>query len=326
MGSSGAGHADQIAANALSLAKIKIAMPYTVLVQRAALESALKLGAFKSEGLDVEIVRFRTWNEPVQAIASDAAQFAFGGASFMRAVVGHKAPIRALALVSSRMPYAFWTKRTSTIKTLADVKGKTIQTVRTGATLDNVWKQMLTTVGLKISDVTRVESFNGFGTLASGNAKIANLSSTWFGKARKAGFVMIVDYNDWRKKQGLPTKAGANLGWGTSLKMLKEHPDTVRAFLRALAKSTVRLKNDRAFAVSVLKDKPYAMDDAAANEVYGLHRDHWMLRLDPSKGDYAFDAEMTEIVMKRPKGSIDVKSVSASRPINDVLRKLKISF
>ena len=51
-----------------------------------------------------------------------------------------------------------------------------------------------------------------------------------------------------------------------------------------------------------------------------------MLRLDPSKGDYAFDAEMTEIVMKRPKGSIDVKSVSASRPINDVLRKLKISF
>lgn len=243
----------------------------------------------------------------------------------MRAVVGHKAPVRAIALLSSRMPYAFWVKRASGIKTLADVKGKTVQTVRTGATLDNVWKQMLATVGLKITDVKRVESFNGFGTLAAGNADIANLSSTFIGKARKAGFVRVIDYNDWRKQQGLSTTAGANLGWGTSLKMLKEHPDTVRAFLRAIAKSTMRLKSDRAFAISILKARPYAMDDATASEVYGMHRDHWMLRLDPSKGDYAFDAEMTEIVMKRPKGSIDVTTVSAMGPINQVRAELKIT-
>jgi NitT/TauT family transport system substrate-binding protein len=322
----GAAHAQQIAANSLSMSKVKVAMPFTVLVQRAALEASLRTGAFKKEGLEVEVIRFRSWSEPVQAIAGNAAQFALGGGGFIRAVVGRKAPVRAIALVSSRLPYAFYVKKSSGITSIAELKGKTIQTVRTGETLDNVWRQILGAAGLKMSDVKRVESFNGFGTLASGQAQAANISSNWIGKGRKAGFMQLVDYNEWRKKKGLPTNQAANLGWGTSLKMLKEHPDTVKAFLRALTRSTVMLKTDKAFAVSVLMAKPFAMDEATANEVYALHRDHWMVRLDPSKGDYSFDAEMTEIVLKRPKGSIDIKAVSALGPIRDVLKEMNVTF
>ena len=310
----------------LSLKKIKVAMPFTVLVQRAALEASMKAGYMKQEGLEVEFVRFRSWTEPVQAIAGDAAQFALGGGSTMRAVIGRKAPVRQIAAISSRYPYAFFVKKGSGIKSLADLKGKTIQTVRRGETLDNVWVQMLESAGLKMADVKRVESFNGFGTLASGSADIANLSSVFTGKARKAGFVKIVDYNEWRKQQGLDTKGANNLGWGTSLKMLKQHPDTVRAYLRALAKATDRLRKDKAFGVSVLMDKPYALDKATASEVYDLHRDHWVVRLDSAKGDHSFDARMVEIVMKRPKGSIDVKSVSDNGPITEVLKELKLTF
>jgi hypothetical protein len=51
-----------------------------------------------------------------------------------------------------------------------------------------------------------------------------------------------------------------------------------------------------------------------------------MVRLDPSKGDYSFDAEMTEIVLKRPKGSIDIKAVSALGPIRDVLKEMNVTF
>lgn len=322
----GAVGAEQIAANSLSMSKIKIAMPFTVLVQRAALEGALRAGDFKREGLEVEIIRFRSWTEPVQAIAANAAHFAFGGASFIRAVIGGKAPVRAIALVSSRLPYDFWVKKNSGITSINDLRGKTIQTVRTGETLDNVWNQLLGRAGIKMSDVKRFESFNGFGALASGNADISNLSTTYLGKARKAGFVKILDYNDWRAEQGLPTNAGNNLGWGTSLKMLKDHPDTVRAYLRALARATVRLRTDRAFGVSVLMAKPYAMTKATANEVWGLHRNAWMLRLDPAKGDYDFDVKMSEIVLKRPKGSIDVRAATALEPIRDVLGELKITF
>ena len=310
----------------LSLAEVKIAIPFTVLVQRAALEGAMAAGEFRREGLSVEVVGFRSWTEPVQTLAADAAQFALGGGSFIRASIGGRAPVRAIALVSSRYPYAFWVKKSSGIKSFQDLRGKTIQTVRAGETLDNVWKQMLATAGLKISDVERIESFNGFGTLMSGNADIANISSNWIGKARKAGLVQFLDYNVWRKENGLPTNEAQNLGWGTSLKMLKEHPDTVRAFLRALARTTVRLREDRDFAVRVLTAKPYVQSEETAKEVWEMHRNSWMLRLDPSKGDYSFDVAMSEIALRRPKGSIDVRQASALEPMAEVLRELQISF
>ncbi|MGY9014204.1 MAG: ABC transporter substrate-binding protein [Rhodospirillales bacterium] len=310
----------------LSLSKIKVAMPFTVLVQRAALEGAVKAGDFKREGLDVTIVGFRSWTEPVQAIAANAAQFALGGGGFIRAAIGGRAPVRAIAMVSSRIPYLFWTKKTSGIKSIKDLRGKTIQTVRTGETLDNVWKEVLADAGLKISDVKRFESFNGFGALMSGNAQVANISSNFIGKARKAGLIQVLDYNTISGKSGVVAGSGQNLGWGTSLKMLKDHPDTVRAFLRALAKATQRLRNDRAFAVSVLTEKPYIQSEATAKEVWKMHKDAWMLRLDLSKGDYSFDVAMTEIALRKPKGSIDIKQASALKPIADVLQELNISF
>ncbi len=310
----------------LSLSTVKVAFPFTVLVQRAALEGALIAGYFKNEGLSVEAIGFRSWTEPVQAIAANAAQFAFGGGSFIRASIGGRAPVRAITLVSSRYPYALWVKKSSGIKSIADVRGKTIQTVRVGETLDNVWKEILAESGIKITDVKRFESFNGFGSLMAGNADIANISSNWIGKARKAGLIRLLDYNDWRKQQGFPTNEAQNLGWGTSLKMLKEHPDTVRAFLRGLAKATVRLREDQAFAVSVLTDKPYVQSQATASEVWAMHKDHWTLRLDPSKGDYSFDVAMSEIAMRKPKGSIDVRQAIAPEHVNAVRKELGLSF
>lgn len=315
-----------LAQKKLSMSKIKVAKPFTVLVQHAAFEAALKSGAFKKEGLEVELVQFRSWTEPVQAIAGNAAQFALGGGSFIRAATGRNAPVRAIATISSRMPYLFWAKKSSGIKSLADVKGKTIQTVRTGETLDNVWKQLLGSVKLSMTDVKRVESFNGFGTLMSGQADVANISSNWLGKARGAGLVPIADYNKWLADNKMPTNRGANLAWGTSLKMLKDHPDVVKAYLRALVASTVRLRKDKDFAVSVLTAKPFGIDAKTAGEVYDMHKDHWIMRLDLAKGDFAFDIMMTEIVMKRPKGSIDAKTVTAAGPITDVLKDMKVEF
>ena len=318
--------APALAQKKLSMSKIKIARPFTILVQHAAFEAALKGGDFKKQGLEVEVVRFRSWTEPVQAIAGNAAQFALGGGGFIRAATGRKAPVRAIAMISSRMPYMFWVKKSSGIKSLSDLKGRTIQTVRTGETLDNVWKQLLGSVKLSMSDVKRVQSFNGFGTLMAGQADVANISSNWIGKARKAGLVPIADYNKWLVDNKMPTNRGANLGWGTSLKMLKEHPDVVTAYLRAIVSATVKLRNDKKFALSVLTAKPFGIDAKTAEEVYAMHKDHWIARMDPSKGDFAFDLMMTEIVMQRPKGSIDIKSVAALEPIANVLSEMKVEF
>jgi NitT/TauT family transport system substrate-binding protein len=301
-------------------AKVKVAVPLTGVVQTAALFAAVRDSSFVAEKLDVEIVNFRSWTEPVQAIASDSAQFALGAASLIRAIVGQSAPLRQIAMVSNRFPYDFYVKANSGIKSIADLKGKTIQTVRTGETLDNVWKQVLADAGLTFADVKRIESFNGFGSLVAGSVDVANVDDGLLGQTRKAGLVGILDYTDWRRAHGLNTEAGANLGFGTSLKMLKEQPEVVRGFLRALVKATNHMKQDKEFALAVLQAKPFEVDPDVAGEVYDIHRNFWMVRMDEGKGDASFDAEMVEIVMNLPKGSIGFKSFAAAEPIADVLR------
>jgi NitT/TauT family transport system substrate-binding protein len=309
-----------------SMTKVKAAQAITELAQNIALYGAEKGGYFKEEGIEVEVVNFRSWTEPVQAIAGDAAQFALGAGSLIRAAAATSAPVRQIAMVSSLYPYEFWVKKDSGIKTIADLRGKTIQTVRPGETLDIVWTQILASAGLKMTDVKRVESFNGFGTIVSGSTDIANISHALLPKARAAGLTKVIDYTQWRRQQGLPAGDGANLGWGTSAKMLKENPDVVRAYLRALVKATNRVKADRAFAVELLQASPFGLDRETAAEVYDIHRPHWMVRLDPGKNDMRFDSEMVEIALGRPKGSIDMKAVSDGAPIADVLRELKTTY
>ena len=72
----------------------------------------------------------------MQAIAGDAAQFALGAGSLIRAAAATDAPVRQIAMISSLYPYEFYVKRDSGIKAITDLRGKTIQTVRPGETLD----------------------------------------------------------------------------------------------------------------------------------------------------------------------------------------------
>ena len=310
----------------LSMPKAKVAMVLTELVQNAGLFAAIKGKDFAAEGLEIEIINFRSWTEPVQAIASDGAQFALGAGSLIRAVEGQNAPIRQIAMISSRFPYDFWVKKDSGIKSIAEIKGKTIQTVRTGETLDNVWKQILAGDNLSMNDVKRIESFNGFGSIVSGQVDVANLNDSLLAKAAKANLVSLIDYTSWREKHGMTKGAGANLGWGASLKVLEQNPDTVRAFARAMVKATDRLRKDKAFAISVLREKPFEIEEEVVETVWERHKDHWMMRMDLSKGDSAFDAEMVEVAMELKKGTIPLTKYSDGRAVTEAMRDLKIDF
>lgn len=305
---------------------ITIAVTTTQLAQRAALDAAQKMGAFEAEGLKVRIIVFRDWSEPVQAMASDPATFGFGGGSLIRAVIGQNAPLRQIAMISDRYPYIFHVRGDSGIRSVSDLKGKRIQTVRTGETLDNLWIQILADSKLTMDDVTRVEGFDGFGALMSKTVDIANLNDLFWDKARQSNLVPLLDYNDWRKQRGLPTTDGNNLGWGTSLSLLQKNPDTVDAFLRALVRATEKLRSDREFGMSVLEDEPYKLTPEAAAAVYQMHQDHWLVRLDPTKGDFKFDIEMTARAMGLQPDEIELSRVADVEPIASVLKKMKVSF
>lgn len=305
---------------------ITLAVTTTVLAQRAALEAAQKLGAFEAEGLKIKIIAFRAWSEVVQAMMSDPATFGLTASSLIRAVVGQNAPLKQIVMISTRYPYTFHARGDSGIRSLADLRGKRILTVRPGETLDVVWGQVLADAGLSMNDVTRVEGFDAMGSLLSKTVDAANLSDLFWDKARQSGFVQLLDYNDWRKTKGLSTQDGNNLGWAASQALIDKHRDTVDAFLRAIVRGTEKLRTDREFGVAVLMGEPYTLSHEAAEAVYALHRDRWLARLDPAKGDFKFDIDMTAKAMGIPPEKIDVARIAATEPIDHVLKEMKVSY
>jgi ABC-type nitrate/sulfonate/bicarbonate transport system substrate-binding protein len=314
-----------VRANALSRPAITVARPLTVLNHAAAVDAALRMDAFRAEGLQATVNNFRSWSEVTQLTVGGTGVFGLGASTVIRAVVGQNAPIRQIGMVSTLLPYNFWSRPGSGIEKIADLKGKRIQTVRPGETLDLVWNELLADAGLAMSDVTRIEGFDGFGALASNTVDAANMNDSLFGRARQQGFRKLVDYNEWRRAKGFRNGA-ANLGWATSQATLDQHPDTVRAFLRALVKATVRMRQDKAFALEVMTGAPYRMDPKTAEESWELHRSHWMVRMDPSRGDFDFDIEKAARAMNVPLAQMPRDRLIAPEPVRAVLNELGVSF
>ena len=310
----------------LSRTEITIVRPVTVLIHGAGIDAAIRMKAFEAEGLKANVSNFRGWSEVVQATMSDQGVFGFGASSLIRSVVGQDAPLRQIAMISTLYPYNFWVRQDSGIKTIQDLRGKSIQTVRPGETLDLVWTEILAGAGLTMNDVKRVEGFDGFGALISKTVDAANMNESLFAKAKKAGFMRLVDYNELRAQRGMETTGANNLGWGTSLKTLNENPDTVRAFLRALNKATIRLREDEAFATEVLSAAPYSMDADAIKEAYPLHKNRWVVRMDAEKGDFQFDIEKAREALGLPAEKMDRAKFVDPRPAADVIRELGVKY
>lgn len=319
--------ADDTAPPKLSLSEVTVAAPIVLNIPRAGFDAAMMIGAFEKEGLKIKMARFRDYSEIVQAIMGDPNTFGWGSSSLIRAVQGQNAPVREIAMTSAFFPYQFWAREDSGIRTLTDLKGKRILTARPGDLIDVVWIEALTGSGVSMKDVTRIEGFDTVGSLLSKTADAGNMDAGALGRARKAHFVQIFDYNVWRKERGFDPNAGVNLGWGTSLQLINQHPDTVKAFLRALVKATVKLREDRDFGISVLKADPYGMDPESAAEVYDELRYKWIVRMDPKRGDYDWDLEKLLVdTMGVPKEKIDRTRFIDTKLIGEVLSEMNVTF
>jgi ABC-type nitrate/sulfonate/bicarbonate transport system substrate-binding protein len=319
--------ADNAAPPKLSVSDVTIVVPFVLNIPRAGFDAAVKLDAFKKEGLNVKIAHFADYGDIVSAIVGNPNSFGWGSSSLIRAVQGQNAPVREIAMASTFFPYQFWSRGDSGITSLKDLRGKRILTARQGDLIDIVWVEALKSVGIPMTDVTRVVGFDGVGALLAKTADAANLDAGALGKARQAHLRQIFDYNKLRKDQGFDPNAGVNLGWGTSLELINNHPDTVKAFLRALVTATVKLREDRDFGISVLTSDPYGMDAQAAAEAYDELRYKWIVRMDPAHGDYDWDLQKVAIdTMGVPKEKIDRAHFVDTKLIGEVLSEMHVTF
>jgi hypothetical protein len=100
----------------------------------------------------------------------------------------------------------------------------------------------------------------------------------------------------------------------------------VKAFLRALTKATVKLRTDEAFARELLSGPPYKMDADAIPEAYAMHKNSWVIRMDPAKGDFQFDIDKARDALKLEDGKVDRARFVASKPSAEVMSELGVTY
>ncbi len=110
------------------------------------------LGIYDKHGLDVRVVHGRG-AAPVQALVSGSVEFgAFGGASAIAAAL-RGADLVLVAAKPNFMVMSVWTRRDSPIKSLGDLKGKTIGVSLAGSSTHTIARLALRKAGVMEKDV-----------------------------------------------------------------------------------------------------------------------------------------------------------------------------
>jgi ABC-type nitrate/sulfonate/bicarbonate transport system substrate-binding protein len=104
--------------------------------------------------------------------------------------------------------------------------------------------------------------------VTSGQAAAGTLSPPTTLKAREAGLTLLVDIG----KLNIP---GLHAAYGTSEKYISENPNTIYAFIKALAEGVVITRNDPATAKKAIAKYTKTDDAKTIHEAYDAFAPHW---------------------------------------------------
>jgi NitT/TauT family transport system substrate-binding protein len=199
--------------------------------------AGLKQGFFAAEGLDVTIVPGRGSADAITKVGSGAADVGFGGiSSLMMAAAESGVPVKAVMSLYSKQPDAIFTTPGSGIASLKDVVGKTVAT-STFSSSNTLWPVILESNGIDPAKVKllKVDPATLAPLLAQGKVD-ATINWVTVGP----GFESVLKQSG-KELKVLPWSAFGLDGYGWSAmasdKIIKERPDTLKRYLRALNKS-----------------------------------------------------------------------------------------
>ncbi len=225
---------------------------------------AQKRGFFKDENIEVEIIRMNP-NVAVTALATGDVDYCqLFGAVVGGAIAG--LPVRIVAGFLDNWPMTLIAQ--PEIKSLKDLKGKTLGISSFGATPDVAARMMIRQAGIDPEKDLKVLA------LGSDAARLTALTQ------RIVDVVVISPPADTQmEKQGYKIVARAYelfnfpyLGLGTNLKKIKEKPDEIRRVIKATVRSNRFIRDNRDEAVRTLmawgkveREFAYASYDALRN-------------------------------------------------------------
>lgn len=199
--------------------------------------AGVKEGFFAAEGLDVTVAPGRGSADAVTKIATGAADVGFGGISaLMMAFTEGGVPVKAVMSLYSKQPDAIFTAKGSGITSLKDVVGKTVAT-STFSSSNALWPVVLESNGIDPAKVklVKVDPSALAPMLAQGTADATinwvTVSPGFQSVLKQAGKELVV----------LPWTGYGLDGYGWSAmagdKIIKERPEVLKRYLRALNKA-----------------------------------------------------------------------------------------
>ncbi|HEY1269411.1 MAG TPA: ABC transporter substrate-binding protein [Candidatus Binatia bacterium] len=223
-----------------------------------------RIGAFKRQGLDVDLVLFQGGSQALQAlIAGEVKMISGGGGSAAQQARIKGAGNVLVSTYTPTMPYSLYVN--PRIKSAKDLKGGKLAVSRFGSSSEFAARFMLKGLGLDpAKDVTLMQIGNQqgrFSALVSGVVDGAVIDSPNTLLAKRQGFVQLTDAST----LGL---VYPHNNMATIDSFNRAEPETVRAFLRGFIEGIAFYKTRKSETIPLIKEFLRLNDDAIAEESY----------------------------------------------------------
>jgi NitT/TauT family transport system substrate-binding protein len=233
---------------------------------------AYEAGLFKKYGLNATL-QLLTPQVSAQAVISEEADFYTDGPDLINARL-HGGQVKYFAGTIQQLVFQIWGAKE--IKTVQDLKGKAVAASTPRAALDTATREALKRNGLvpdKDVQILYVQTVPAIlSAVLGGKTSAGTLSAPNTIKAKDSGLNLLVDVG----KLNVPA---FQVVYGTTEKYLRNHPNTVFAFLKAMAEAVVLSKKDAALAKKAIA-KYVKIDDAPTLDgTYEAFAPYWSMSL-----------------------------------------------
>jgi NitT/TauT family transport system substrate-binding protein len=261
-------------------------------------------GLFKKYGLGTSLKLLNTQVATQALIAGEIDVISTGPNVVDLRLQG--APVKYIGATSQRYIFQLWGVKG--LNSLADMKGKTI-----GVTTPKTATEIATREALKKTGVISDKdvSFIYLQTIpailtAVMSAKISagTLSAPNTLKARDAGLTLLLDI-------GQTNVPGMYLAWGTTDRMIQSYPNSLYAFLKAVAEATVLSKQNPSIAKKAIGKYTNTDDAKIIDETYEQFSPYWdaslVVQVEPIQGHmmYLDEKEFPRLKDARPTDFVD---------------------
>lgn len=233
---------------------------------------AYEAGFFKKYGLNTKL-QLLTPQVAAQAVVSEEVDVGVVGPDLVNARL-RGAPTKFFGSTIHQFVFQLWGAKE--ITSIQDLKGKTVAVTTPRSSIDISTREALKKSGLnpdknvKFLYVQTVPAT--LISVVTGKTSAGTLSAPNTLKARDAGLNLLVDIG----KLNIP---GFQVAYGTTEKYLKNNPNTIYAFLKAIAQGVVLSKKDPAVAKRAIAKYAKIDDPKTLDGTYDDFAPYWEMGL-----------------------------------------------